>query len=818
MPAKKNSKKTASKKKATPSKSTAKTASKSNSVTSSLFSNRAVIVCEIVLFWVLGLIVLFSLGSVGVFLKEAFELIMGSFLYLFIPAAMIYGFWYIWTLGQKKIPARIWAGILFASLFYMLCVGLVCTRADDPWSALQDIQNQLPNFPQGKFTSLCGYAGALLAGFLTSCFSKTGALIIDISLLALAIVLLGWSGLKLFILGSSSQAENRKTRLKEKARNYVESRKAEERIADNMSGTPDLGDGLSKIPTVEPAPAPSVFDNGQPLVDFDEDFARNEGFAIPDVDEVVPEKKTRKKRKAKTETPVADQEPETVPAQAEPTPDLSGAASSVDGERLHDLSNYHLPPLSLLDDPKAKGRNTTNLKNAKEMGQRLIDILREFNVEATLGEIHIGPTVTEFEIIPGAGVRVATFKNLQNDIKMALAAKDIRVEAPIPGKSAVGIEVPNLEKTPVTMKEVIRSVPNDMKDKPLVFALGKNLMGASVYGRLDTMPHLLIAGATGSGKSVCVNSIISSILLRTRPDEVKLLLIDPKKVEFTPYNGVPHLLAPVITDANLANGALKIIVEMMEARYSMFEDIPVRNISSYNEYVRRHPEANLQPMPRIVVIVDELADLMLAAGKEVEQSIQRITQLARAAGIHLIVATQRPSVNVITGVIKANIPARIAFMVSSATDSRTILDQNGAERLLGNGDMLFLDNGDSSPTRLQGVFIQDKEVEAITSYVKGQATPEYADPFILLKEVQSEGGEVPDFEDLDPLYEEVRNFVVVSRKASTSMVQRRFRIGYGRAARILDQLEANGIIGPSRGSRPREILVEDPGADPEGEY
>lgn len=500
-----------------------------------------------------------------------------------------------------------------------------------------------------------------------------------------------------------------------------------------------------------------------------------------------------------------------------PEESLSGPAQTIDGVPVYNPATYKLPPISLLEESKTKGRSTTNIKNARAQGVRLIEILKEFNVDAQLGDIHIGPSVTEFEVIPGQGVRVNTFTNLSNDIKMALAAKDIRVEAPIPGKSAVGIEVPNAEKTAVTMKELLRAVPPSLADKPLTFTLGKDLMGNNVYGRLDTMPHLLIAGATGSGKSVCVNSIICSLLLRTRPDEVKLLLVDPKKVEFTPYNGIPHLLGPVITDANLASGALKVIVEMMDQRYSLFEELSVRNISSYNEYVRQNPECSKLPLPRIVVIIDELADLMLAASKDVEQSIQRITQLARAAGIHLIVATQRPSVNVITGVIKANIPSRIAFMVSSRPDSRTILDQIGAEKLLGYGDMLFLDNGAASPVRLQGVFIQDKEVEQICSFVKSQAAPAYEDAFVMLKEINSQGGEVGEMaEETDPLYPEVKNFVIVSRKASTSLIQRRFRLGYGRAARILDQLEAGGIIGPANGTRPREILVDAPGDDLEG--
>lgn len=470
------------------------------------------------------------------------------------------------------------------------------------------------------------------------------------------------------------------------------------------------------------------------------------------------------------------------------------------------FDGYKLPPVSLLQEPKTKKTNI-NQKKAIEQGNRLIAILKQFGVEATLGEIHIGPSVTEFEVIPGHGVRVNAFVNLQSDIKLALAAKDIRIEAPIPGKSAVGIEVPNEEKTTVSMKELITQVPSKLDKQPLVFTLGKDLMGDNIYGRLDTMPHLLIAGATGSGKSVCVNSIICSILMRTRPDEVKLLLVDPKKVEFTPFNGLPHLLSPVITDAALASGALKIIVDMMDERYSLFEAYRVRNIAGYNEYAKRHPKENLPKMPRIVVIIDELADLMLAASKDVEQSIQRITQLARAAGIHLIVATQRPSVNVITGVIKANIPSRIAFMVSSRTDSRTILDQSGAEKLLGYGDMLFLDNGAASPKRIQGVFIQDREVEAICEFVRAQASPEYEEPFLVLKETKNTAADDDSFEE-DPLYNEVRHFVIVSRKASTSLIQRRFRIGYARAARILDQLEANRIVGPAQGSKPREILFD----------
>lgn len=466
-----------------------------------------------------------------------------------------------------------------------------------------------------------------------------------------------------------------------------------------------------------------------------------------------------------------------------------------------------MPPTKLLNDVSRLSRSSINLQHARVDGQKLIEILDEFNIKADLKEIHIGPTVTKFEIKPELGVRVSRISNLTDDIKMALAATDIRIEAPIPGKNAVGIEVPNLEKTPVQMKDLMMHIPNSKQKEPLLFCLGKDLMGECVYGQLDKMPHLLIAGATGSGKSVCVNTIICSLLMRSRPDEVKLILIDPKKVEFTPYNDVPHLIAPVITDGDLANKALKVVVQMMDERYNLFGDIGVKNIAGYNEYVRNHPEDNLIYLPQIVVIIDELADLMLVAAKEVEQSIQRITQLARAAGIVLIVATQRPSVDVITGVIKSNIPSRIAFAVASVVDSRTILDQAGAERLLGYGDMLYLPNGENSPKRVQGVFIKDDEVSAISEFVKKQGKPKYDDVFITLKDLQSQGGKVAQ-ESADPLYDEVKRFVIASKKASTSLIQRKFSIGYSRAARLIDVLEENRIIGPANGSKPREVLVQ----------
>ncbi|MBR3251811.1 MAG: DNA translocase FtsK, partial [Erysipelotrichaceae bacterium] len=409
--------------------------------------------------------------------------------------------------------------------------------------------------------------------------------------------------------------------------------------------------------------------------------------------------------------------------------------------------------------------------------------------------------------------------NSSDNIKMELAAKDIRIEAPIPGRSAVGIEIPNVEPVPVRMLDLIRNVPQEKRKLSLLFCLGKDLMGKPVYCDLAKMPHLLIAGATGSGKSVCINSIITSFLLRTNPDDVKLVLVDPKKVEFTPYKDIPHLLWPIIDDPVMASNMLKKVVVIMEERYDAFATVGVRNIDGFNSYVSEYND-NLQSgeepmnrMPYMVVIIDELADLMAIAGKDVELSIQRITQLARASGIHLIVATQRPSTDVITGLIKSNIPSRISFAVASSIDSRTILDQTGAERLLGNGDMLYYPQGETAPIRMQGVYVTDKEINKITSYVKSQAKPDYEDSYYeFLTNMNGTtvmSANSVNADSMDSLYDDVVEFVRGQQKASTSLLQRRFGIGYNRAARLIDTLEDRGIIGPANGSKPREVYLKE---------
>lgn len=476
-----------------------------------------------------------------------------------------------------------------------------------------------------------------------------------------------------------------------------------------------------------------------------------------------------------------------------------------------DYRNYRLPSMNkVLDTLPAHSSNDENLAAAKRKGQQLIQALETFDINARLKDMHIGPSVTQFEVQPDANVKVSRILGLTDNIKMQLEARDIRIEAPIPGRNAVGIEIPNEKSTPVKLRELVNSIPGKDKDQPLVFFLGKDLLGQTITCRIDKMPHLLIAGATGSGKSVCMNSIICSLLLRTRPDEVKMLLIDPKKVEFTPYRNIPHLIGPVINDPAQASNALKVIVRIMDERYNIFAANAVRNIAGYHALLKSKPaaeQARMDKMPYIVVIIDELADLMLVAGKDVEASIQRITQLARAAGIHLIVATQRPSADVITGIIKANIPSRIAFSVSSSIDSRVILDHTGAERLLGNGDMLYMPIGQNSATRIQGVFVTDEEVQRICDALSPWA-PLYDDSFIMLEGVNDqEGGAVAGISD-DPLYQEIKDYVIDVQKASTSLLQRRFGIGYNRAARMIDELESTGIIGPAQGSKPREVYVK----------
>jgi S-DNA-T family DNA segregation ATPase FtsK/SpoIIIE len=466
---------------------------------------------------------------------------------------------------------------------------------------------------------------------------------------------------------------------------------------------------------------------------------------------------------------------------------------------------YKYPDINLLDDGSQISSDALNCrKSALKGAKKLEETLKSFGVDAKVINVSMGPAVTRYELQPSAGVKVSKIVGLSDDICLNLAASGVRIEAPIPGKAAIGIEVPNKEVTPVFLKDVIQS--KEFKNFPsnLAFALGKDITGQNTVADIGKMPHLLIAGATGSGKSVCINSLIISLLYKSSPNEVKLLMVDPKVVELGIYNGIPHLLIPVVTEPKKAAGALNWAVQEMEERYKLFAQKGVRDIKGYNAVVNTNEGE--ETLPQIVIIIDELADLMMVAPKDVEDAICRLAQMARAAGMHLVIATQRPSVNVITGVIKANIPSRIAFAVSSQVDSRTIIDMAGAEKLLGKGDMLFYPVGSPKPVRVKGAFVSDKEVERVVEYIKSQCNAEYDEDII--EEINTER-EVMDGapEDADELLPQAIELVVDAGQASVSMIQRKFKVGYARAARIVDQMEERGIVGGFEGSKPRQVLI-----------
>lgn len=461
------------------------------------------------------------------------------------------------------------------------------------------------------------------------------------------------------------------------------------------------------------------------------------------------------------------------------------------------MSGYYFPSEELLNPPVFSAKDEAWLDDEQLL---LDDTFENFNVQAKVVDRTQGPAVTRFEVQPEKGVKVSKITNLSDDIKLNLAAKDIRIEAPIPGKSTVGIEIPNPQSRPVMLSEIMATPYFQNAASPLTAALGLDISGAPILTDLQKMPHGLIAGATGSGKSVCINSLLVSLLYKATPDQLKLLLIDPKMVELAPYNHIPHLVSPVITDAKAATAALKWAVEEMERRYQLFSHTGVRNMEKYNEYAS-HPDHTGEKLPYILIVIDELADLMMIAPNDVEEAISRIAQKARACGIHMIVATQRPSVDVITGLIKANIPTRISFSVSSQIDSRTILDVGGAEKLLGRGDMLFLANGTNKPVRLQGTFVSDEEIDAVVAHVRNQGEPNY------LFEQEELLAKAVDKENTDELFDDACEFVLSQNAASTSLLQRHFRIGYNRAARLMEALEAQQIVSGTNGTKPRDVII-----------
>ncbi len=486
--------------------------------------------------------------------------------------------------------------------------------------------------------------------------------------------------------------------------------------------------------------------------------------------------------------------------------------SSVENNK-EETSNkpYTLPTIDILDKIKPQGKlnSTEFLQTNKAALER---VLTDFQISGRVVEIHEGPAVTQFELEIKAGTKVSRITSIDKEIALALAAKDVRIQAPIPGKSTVGIEIPNSKIAAVPIREVLSHPNKDSMKAKIPVALGKDIMGQIKWADIAKFPHVLVAGATGSGKSVCINSFIASILMTRKPDEVKLVMVDPKKVELSNYNGIPHLLWPVVTDPKKASAALQKVVAMMEDRYNIFAEKGFKNIDGYNEWVEaeNNKAGSIieKKMYYLVVIIDELADLMVVASKEVEDSIMRITQMARAAGIHLIVATQRPSTDVITGVVKANIASRIAFTVASQIDSRTILDMKGAEKLLGRGDMLYLPFGENVPVRIQGNYISDDEIERLIKYVCNQQKASYDTGLEEIPESHMAGEDMPTEEYDDPLYDQIVEFAIQTGKVSASLLQRRFKVGYNRAARIVDLLEERGIVGPANGSKPRDVLVK----------
>ncbi|MCL1884245.1 MAG: DNA translocase FtsK [Defluviitaleaceae bacterium] len=467
----------------------------------------------------------------------------------------------------------------------------------------------------------------------------------------------------------------------------------------------------------------------------------------------------------------------------------------------YSYENFHLPSLNLLSKNERATISAESRTHVLENSRILEETLRSFRIEAKVVEVSVGPTVTRYDLAPGPGVKVSSISNLSNDLALSLAAQGLRIEAPVPGKSAVGIEIPNKEPQGVFLREILEDERFVNYPSKLAFAVGKDIAGSPIIADVARMPHLLIAGATGSGKSVCINTLIASLLFKARPDEVKLLMIDPKVVELSVYNGIPHLLIPVVTEPKKASGALSWAVAEMEKRYGMFAETGCRDLKGYNKHATDNEEPEL---PQIVIIIDELADLMMTCKGEVEESICRLAQKARAAGIHLIVATQRPSVDVITGLIKANIPSRLAFAVSSGTDSRTVLDMYGAEKLLGKGDMLFLPMGQNKPIRVQGGFISDAEVEKLVTFLKAQAPTEHS-----IEEIQkvTMPGKAVIEGEVDEFFHDAVDFLITKGKGSTSMLQRQFRIGYNRASRLMDDLQARGIVGPEDGVKPRKVTI-----------
>lgn len=716
-------------------------------------------------------------GAVGITLYNLIRLLVGSLAYMAIIGSLIYLFFFKWVNkheGYKSGFFSIFIGFLL--IFQAYFVNILNLKEQVLSITLSRILTDLSSFKVSAFAG-GGLLGAALYAPVAFLFSNIGSYFIGVLLILLGFLLISpYSIYDIFEkLSEVYHTWNEKREAKRQQR-FVEK---EEKAAQETMNAIQVEQDESQIdPEMEEilngdvlAHTPIQFEEGEPeIYDYDEDITEksHEEDQQDDIDEDVEVNFTPK-----------------------------------------ESFDYKLPTINLFAPDKPK-----NQSKEKKIVRGNIKILEEtfasFGIRATVERAEIGPSVTKYEVKPAVGVRVNRISNLSDDLALALAAKDVRIEAPIPGKSLVGIEVPNSEIAMVTFRELWEQSKTDDK-KLLEIPLGKAVNGSVRTFDLAKMPHLLVAGSTGSGKSVAVNGIIASILMKARPDEVKFMMVDPKMVELSVYNDIPHLLIPVVTNPRKASRALQKVVDEMENRYELFSKVGARNIAGYNakvaEYNASQPEYKQIPLPLIVVIVDELADLMMVASKEVEDAIIRLGQKARAAGIHMILATQRPSVDVISGLIKANVPSRIAFAVSSGTDSRTILDENGAEKLLGRGDMLFKPIDENHPVRLQGSFISDEDVERIVTFVKNQAEADYDDNFDPGEVSENDMDSGSESEQGDPLFEEAKTLVIETQKASASMLQRRLSVGFNRATRLMEELEAAGVIGPAEGTKPRKVLL-----------
>lgn len=716
-------------------------------------------------------------GAVGITLYNLIRLLVGSLAYVVIIASLIYLFFFKWVNkheGYKSGFFSIFIGLLL--MFQAYFVNVLNLKGQVLSTTLSRILTDLTAVKVSAFAG-GGLLGATLYTPIAFLFSNIGTYFIGLLLILLGALLISpYSIYDIFEkLSETYHAWSEKREAKRQQRFIEKEEKAAQAAMSAIQveqDEPQIDSETGEILDDEVlAHTPIQFEEAEP--------------EIYDYDESLSEKQHKEEQQDNTD--------EDVEVNFTPKESL----------------DYKLPTINLFAPDKPK-----NQSKEKKIVRENIKILEEtfasFGIRASVERAEIGPSVTKYEVKPAVGVRVNRISNLADDLALALAAKDVRIEAPIPGKSLVGIEVPNSEIATVTFRELWEQSKTDDK-KLLEIPLGKAVNGSVRTFDLAKMPHLLVAGSTGSGKSVAVNGIIASILMKARPDEVKFMMVDPKMVELSVYNDIPHLLIPVVTNPRKASRALQKVVDEMENRYELFSKVGARNIAGYNakvaEYNASQPEYKQVPLPLIVVIVDELADLMMVASKEVEDAIIRLGQKARAAGIHMILATQRPSVDVISGLIKANVPSRIAFAVSSGTDSRTILDENGAEKLLGRGDMLFKPIDENHPVRLQGSFISDEDVERIVTFVKNQAEADYDDNFDPGEISENDMDAGSESEQGDPLFEEAKALVIETQKASASMLQRRLSVGFNRATRLMEELEAAGVIGPAEGTKPRKVLL-----------